>query len=331
MRPRPARQPLTPDPAIDTPAPYLVALTLRLAEGLGRLPEATRERHAEKILAAQAEDGGFVGRDETSDLYYTGFAVRSLALLGRLDAPVAQRVAGFLRSRLTGSTHLVDLFSLVFASQLLQMAAGVDAMGEQPANWRRRLAELIESLRREDGGYAKSPEGAASSTYYSFLSVLTLQLIERPVPDPEKLAVFVRSQQRDDGGFVEIRPMRRGGVNPTAAAVGLLRIVDPAAVDAVADDAIDFLLDQQTDEGGLRANTQIPIADLLSTFTGLLSLADLGAAGEADLPAAERFVASVEQPEGGFIAAAWDEAVDVEYSFYGVASLGLLASLRSVT
>ena len=293
------------------------------------MPAATRETHADFFLSAQHSDGGFRGRDETSDLYYTGFAVRSLALLDRLDTSTAQRVANYLQIQLDGSAHIVDLFSLVFAAQLLEMAAGVDAMAGQPDDWRGRVAQLIESLRRDDGGYAKGATGAASSTYYSFLSVLTLELLQCPTPEPEKLVKFILSQRRDDGGFVEIRPMRRSGVNPTAAAVGLLRVLDQQAVADVREEVLDFLCEQQSDEGGLKANTQIPIADLLSTFTGLLTLADLNAADEIDLPAVEKFAKSVEQPTGGFLAAAWDEAVDVEYSFYGIGTLGLLQSLKN--
>jgi len=308
------------------PSPYLVALTLRLAEGLGELPEATRHRHAEFFLSAQQPDGGFRGRDAVSDLYYTGFAVRSLALLDQLNASTAKRIARYLQTQLGGDAHIVDLFSLVFAAQLLEMAAGVHAMAGQPDDWRGRVAQLIESLRRDDGGYAKGAAGAASSTYYSFLSVLTLELLEYPVPEPEKLVKFVLSQRRDDGGFVEIRPMRRSGVNPTAAAVGTLRVLDQQAAAEASEGVVDFVCDQQSDEGGLKANTQIPIADLLSTFTGLLTLSDLGAAHELDLPAIENFANSVEQPTGGFLAASWDEETDVEYSFYGVGTLGLLKS-----
>jgi geranylgeranyl transferase type-2 subunit beta len=83
----------------------------------------------------------------------------------------------------------------------------------------------------------------------------------------------------------------------------------------------------QTDEGGLRANTRIPIADLLSTFTGLLTLADLGAAAEIDLPAVRRFAQSLALEEGGFRGAEWDPAHDIEYTFYGLGTLGLLTKL----
>lgn len=295
------------------------------------MPVAQRDRHAEFFLAAQQTDGGFGGRDAPadnsgpSDLYYTAFAVRSLALLDRLDRSVAERVAQFLASQVGGNAHVVDLFSLVFTAQLCDMAAGVDAMAAQPTGWQQRVATGIETLRRPDGGYAKGPEGAASSTYYSFLAIITRELLAQPAADADALCAFIESQHREDGGYVEIRAMRRSGVNPTAAAIGTLKTLgkQPHDTDAV----IDFLADQQTDEGGLRANTRIPIADLLSTFTGVLTLADLGAATEIDLAAVRRFADSLEQRTGGFLAAAWDEAVDVEYSFYGLALLGLLETL----
>jgi len=79
------------------------------------------------------------------------------------------------------------------------------------------------------------------------------------------------------------------------------------------------------DDGGLRANTRIPIADLLSTFTGLLTLQDLKAASEIDLDGLQTFAKSLELEDGGFRGAEWDPAHDVEYTFYGLGTLGLLA------
>ena len=89
---------------------------------------------------------------------------------------------------------------------------------------------------------------------------------------------------------------------------------------------IDFLLDMQTDEGGLRANTRIPIADLLSSFTGGLTLQDLGAFHELEVDAFEQFVNSLQLDSGGFMAAVWDESHDVEYTFYGLGCLALIAN-----
>lgn len=303
---------------------YLESLTLDLADGVGRLPEDVRQRHARFLLAKQNADGGFSGREGGSDLYYSGFALRSLAMLGELSGEPAERAGEFLRGRLGGQAVIIDFLSLLYGAMLLENAAGVDVFAAAPADWKQRVAEALERFRRNDGGYAKSHEGAVSSTYYTFLVLLCLQLVEAPLADPARIVEFLLSRQRDDGGFVEMAPMKSSGTNPTAAAIGSLRMLE--AIDAsVRDNAIDYLLDRQTDEGGLAANTRIPFADVLSSFTGLLTLRDLEALHELDIPAVERFVRSVECEDGGFLAGHFDQAADVEYTFYGLGAMALLA------
>jgi geranylgeranyl transferase type-2 subunit beta len=303
---------------------YLAHLTLRLAEGLERWSEDHRCRHADYLLAAQRADGGFAGREGDSDLYYTSFGLRGLALLGRLEGEPADHAARFLRSRLGGNVPVVDFLSLVYSAKMLEMAAGIDVFSAHAPGWQAAVAAALEPLRRADGGYAKTAEGQASSVYHSFLVVLCQQLIERPTPEPGRLVEFVRARRREDGGFVEMNVMKRSGTNPTAAAIGLLSIFE-ALDDETRADAGEFLAEMQTDEGGLRANTRIPIADLLSTFTGTLTLADLGASDMIDRGAARRYVDSLELEPGGFRGAEWDPAHDVEYTFYGLGALALLA------
>src|SRR5437764_664231 len=244
-------------------------------------------------------------------------------MLGELYGPPAERAAAFLRSRLLGQESIVDFLSLMYGAALLQSAAGIDVLAEVEANWRGAVAAALENLRRGDGGYAKGPEGVASSTYHTFLVLLCLQLIGREPQQPQQIVEFIRSQWCEEGGFREIRASKRAGTNPTAAAIGIVRIL--GALDEETRLAtIDFLADMQTDEGGLRANTRIPIADLLSTFTGLLTLQDLDGTAEIDLPAVRRYAESLELEGGGFRGAEWDPAHDVEYTFYGLGTLALL-------
>jgi len=308
-------------PAMPT---YLEDLTLRLAAGIAELPEPVRQPHSRYLLSAQRDDGGFAGREGGSDLYYTGFALRSLAMLGELYGPPAERAASFLKSRLTGQESIVDFLSLIYGAMLLESAAGIDVFAGADPGWRDAVAAALERLRRQDGGYAKGAEGTASSTYHTFLVLLCLQLVGREPQAPGGIRKFILSQQSDDGGFREIRASKRSGTNPTAAAIGALRILG-ALDDNTRLDAIDFLAEMQTDEGGLRANTRIPIADLLSTFTGLLTLQDLGGVESIDLTAVRRFAESLVLESGGFRGAEWDPAHDVEYTFYGLGTLGLLS------
>jgi geranylgeranyl transferase type-2 subunit beta len=301
---------------------YLESLTLRLAAAIAELPEEMRARHGKYLLAAQREDGGFAGREGGSDLYYTSFALRSLAMLGELYGPPAERAAGFLRSRMRGQESIVDFLSLIYGAALIQSAAGIDVLADAEAGWRDAVAAALEKLRRSDGGYAKGAEGVASSTYHTFLVLLCLQLIEREAQGPQEIVEFIRSQECEEGGFREIRASKRAGTNPTAAAIGALRILGGLDEETRVG-TIDFLAEMQMEEGGLRANTRIPIADLLSTFTGLLTLEDLGGTGEIDVAAVRRYAQSLEIESGGFRGAEWDPAHDVEYTFYGLGTLAL--------
>lgn len=305
--------------------PYLTRLTARLLDGIERLPEDVRQRHAAYLLGSQNPDGGFSGREGGSDLYYTGFALRSLAVLQSLNEDVCAKTAGFLKTRMTGSAGVVDFFSLVVSCYLVPVGGGPDVLADAPADWRERVAGTLETFRAPDGGYGKTPGAPHGSTYTSFLVALCLQLLGRPIPEPGRLAAFVKSRRRADGGYVEISAMRRSGTNPTAAGVGLLQILNEFDDEArVA--AAEFLAGLPSPfEGGLRANDRIPAADLLSTFTGGWTLDRIEKADRLDWPAVRGYAESCERPTGGFRGGLWDEQVDVEYTFYGLGTLAVAA------
>ena len=310
-----------------TPQPYLPRLNARLADAVARLPEGTRSRHAAYLRASQNADGGFSGREGGSDLYYTGFALRGLAVLDALTPEVCDRAAGFLRSTLTRQTSVVDFFSLLYAALLVQTGGGPDVFADSPPDWPERVAATLEAFRVADGGFTKSVGGASGSTYHTFLVGLAYQLLGRSLPHPEEIVRFVASRRRDDGGYVEIAPMRRSGTNPTAAAVGLLQLVEyeaPALTADVRGGVAKFLAEMASPEGGLRANGRAPLADLLSTFTATWTLEQLGELGRIDTKQALRYAQTLEQPDGGFRGGLWDDGFDVEYTFYGLGVLALL-------
>lgn len=302
--------------------PYLQDLTIRLATGAADYPDDLRNLHTGWLLDQQNEDGGFAGREGGSDLYYTGFALRTLMILGGLEGEPADRSAAFLRSRLDQREGIIDLISLVFGAAVLDMAAGIDVLRQAKTNWRQAVANLLESLRRDDGGYAKSPEGRAGSTYQSFLTLLCYQLLELEPPEPERLYEFLMRHQHPEGGFLEIRVGKRAGVNPTAAAIGSLKVLGRLDSETASLTA-DFLSEMQTEEGGFAANSRIPMADLLSTCTGLITLHDLGVSDIVDRHQLRRYALSMQRDSGGFAGFAMDPAEDVEYTFYGLSTLAL--------
>src|SRR5262245_45558146 len=96
------------------PESYLPRLTTRLAKGLIRLPDSSRTRHLSFLRSAQNPDGGYSGREGDSDLYYTAFALRSLAVLDALPPETRNQAAAFLRQSLTKQATVVDFFSLLY-------------------------------------------------------------------------------------------------------------------------------------------------------------------------------------------------------------------------
>src|SRR5688572_15661053 len=99
---------------------YLQHLNERLAAGATRLPDELRRRQADYLVGKQNGDGGFPGRDPESDLYYTGFALRGLALLDALTPDVLDRAAAYLRGCLDRQTSVVDFFSFLYACLVVQ-------------------------------------------------------------------------------------------------------------------------------------------------------------------------------------------------------------------
>lgn len=307
--------------------PYLFHLARRLTSGLAQFPAESRARHRAFVLSRQNPDGGFSGREGGSDLYYTGFAVRTLSVLDVLTEGDCRKVTGFLRSCQRAQVSVIDLVSWLYCALVVQATGGVDVLVDFDPEWPSRLAETLESFRTRDGGYAKTHEGALGSTYHSFLVALCYELIGRPMPQPARLVQFVFDRQRDDGGFVEIAPMKKSGTNPTAAAAAILRM-QGALDDELRQDVAAFLGEVRSNEGGFQANTRIPFADGLSTFTGLLTAQDLGLSALLDSSRVEAFIHGLEMSDGGYKGADWDQAADVEYTFYALGTLALLPEMK---
>jgi len=142
---------------------YLHQLTLRLAAGVLQLPEATRQVHRHTSVRGSKRTVGFPAARVAAILYYTGFALRSLFLLGELSGPTADRAADFLRSRFQQGQNTLDLLSLIYGATLLDYSAGIDVLAEQAPAWREAVAESLEQLRRDDGGYARAARAARAA------------------------------------------------------------------------------------------------------------------------------------------------------------------------
>ncbi len=303
------------------------------------VPAKLRNRHAQYLRAMQNPDGGYSGREGESDLYYTAFGLWGLAILGELSETIGAKATHFLKGSWQKANHLVDFFSLLhsyrlladlFGEERIRTEAMPDEMRDQPEiDWAEFVTAALETCRSGDGGYARTPGQKSGSTYATFLTVLCYEEMEKPLPTPEKLVEYLQTRRRGDGGFVELAPMRRSGTNPTSAAMAVLKILGASALNepsSATPTVPAFLASLQSMDGGLRANTVVPVGDLLSTFTGLWTLTELEAVDQIDAETLLKFVLQLAQDDGSFRAGVWDDRSDVEYTFYGLGSLALLSS-----
>ena len=98
---------------------YLAALDELLASGLAHAPRSLLARQARFVIHQQQRDGGFRGRDSGSDLYYSDFALRVLALCA-LDSDAFDCVPSYL-TLLPPPRYYLDAFSLLNCARLLKL------------------------------------------------------------------------------------------------------------------------------------------------------------------------------------------------------------------
>jgi geranylgeranyl transferase type-2 subunit beta len=236
--------------------------------------------------------------------------------------------ADFVKGRAAPPADIIECSCLLEAGKLIAERAPTGRRGETPAG----VMDAVRSFSTRSGGYARMPGGPAG-VYHTFLAAQCSRLGDCDLPGAGEAAAFVMSRRCADGGYADSAPSDHapgrtggkegeGGTNPTAAAVTLLAmlgVLDGAA----ASEAAGFLASMQRAEGGFAPCAGAPAADLLSTFTALVALDGLGALHMVKLAPVARFVQSHEAA-GGFRGSSGDDAPDVEYTYYGLGTLGLL-------
>lgn len=268
------------------------------------------------IKAHQNPDGGFWGKGENSDLYYSGFALLSLTAL---KAPIDKKnTIGFLASFDTGG-QLEDLAHLgaLIRERVLVMEKPFDD------DLRTSFLQQLETFRCGDGAYHHLQSGPTGSAYGCFLAVGAYQDLGEPLPEDSVksiLACMERLRSPAGGFFNEIQ-IPAVSVPGTAAAMMVRRVLTGASQDT---EAAQWML-KCLDEGGFRVMPMAPVADLLSTAVALHSLSltayDLGSIRQSCL----LFVDLVWNGQLGFCANAFDPISDPEYMFYGLLALGHLS------
>ncbi|MGI6457418.1 MAG: prenyltransferase/squalene oxidase repeat-containing protein [bacterium] len=282
----------------------------RLApEVLGEAKEFVRDF----IHSKQSPDGGFQNREGKSDLYYSVFGIESLLAL-REPLP-ATSLKVYLQQFDTGQT--LDFVSL---TSLIRCRACLHDI------WRNkdeihRVTHALERYRSRDGGYSVSPQESEGTAYGCFLALGAYQDLELEVPDSAALTACIHTLRSEDGAFSNLSGQPVGMTTVTAAAVSVLHALEQPVPSGTAD----WLLGQFHQEGGFFPFPDAPLPDLLSTATALHALEHLHVPLAPIQEACLDFLDSLWCNRGGFYGHWADDAIDCEYTYYGLLSLGHLS------
>ncbi len=265
------------------------------------------------LLRQITPEGGGADRAGRPDLYYTIFVLAGLEAL-QTEIPKARMepfVSGF------GDGENLDFVHL---GALARCCA---AMGREkmPPSFATAILAKLETFRTADGGYDVKPGAPYGNAYGCFVALGAYQDLDAKLPEPLRMVQCLKFLETPDGAWGNVRGMRHGAVPATAAAITLLHQLGMPISDA----AGDWLLAQIHSDGGWLAVPGSPLPDLLSTATALHALSCL----DRPLPDALRekcldFTDTLWSAEGGFHGHWADDALDAEYTFYGLLALGHL-------
>lgn len=264
------------------------------------------------------EDGGFKGRSNQSDLYYTVFGIEALrALKSEIDC---ERIAAYLEQFGCG-----DDLDFVHRACLARCRANVSEAQNTAVNKVLRDAILhnIEMHRCPDGGYSDSTDARRGTAYACFLALGAYQDLNVDIDNAGGLADCLETLRTPDGGYSNDPAIQIGATPATAAALAVLHYLG----EPIEESSISWLLSQLHPKGGFAA---VPAAadyglpDLLSTATALHALALTGASTANIAEKCLDFLDSLWSSEGGFCGSWADPTLDCEYTYYGLLSLGHL-------
>ena len=257
-------------------------------------------------------DGGFVGRDKQSDLYYTVFGLEALlALEGNFPR---NQTFNFIQG-LTKN----DPTDLVHLAALIRCYANLSD-NDIEKKLRDRFIKHLEIFRSKDGGFTNDAGDEHGTAYGCFFAMIAYQDLRIDMPNRTAIEKCIQTLSIPDGGFTNNAKIKIASTNATAAAMIVLKHLNQSPNKKTAD----WLFSQCISEGGFLAMPLAPLPDLLSTATALHALAVSGCKIDPIKEKCLDFIDSLWSGKGGFYGNWADAVVDCEYTYYGLLALGNL-------
>jgi hypothetical protein len=288
---------------------------LRAASQAKRLLNDSADLVVNFVNGRLNHDGGFKGRSNQSDLYYTVFGVESLLALGAYVPK--ERILNYLRKFEDGSS--LDLVHLACLAR-----CRADILQTQNTTLNSAFARNIEKYRCPDGGYNVSIAAPHRSAYGCFLALGAYQDLNMDMQDHNAVANCIKALRTPDGAYSNDFATQIASTPATAAALTVLHYLN----EPVDNLSTNWLLSRLCPKGGFTAMAtpgQDGIPDLLSTATSLHALALIGIPIDNIKERCLDFLDTLWSNEGGFRGSWADNLLDCEYTYYGLLALGHLS------
>lgn len=287
---------------------------LQVARLAPKLLGDSTELVADFFRSQHHPSGGFCDREGKPDLYYSTFGIAGYMAL-QLPLPV-ESIASYLNSQ----HHRIEELNLIDLSCLARCWAFLPK-NLWPEDLAARTIARMEQFRAQDGGFFTDPGESCGSLYGCFVALGLAQDIGHSLGSEAQMLECIRGRLSSDGGYSNSPDLPFGLVPTTAAAAALFRHLGSNEGNNVRD----WLLSQMHQEGGFCVGEGIVMPDLLSTATALHALStttfDLGLIAEKNLD----YLDTLWTARGGFVGSWEDDALDIEYTYYGLLSLGHLS------
>ncbi len=307
----------------NAPLSNSVEMNRTLQRGVKALSPDARALVAEFVGSEyDAQGGGFGGRDNASDLYYTIFGLSCAEVLPMCDIIPLNRVMRYLAQQKVACLdfmHQSCWVKNVMLVQRLRSQWGGFSLRQFKLFVMRWMAQrfLTKTKLYEQNTFLQDP-------YMVYLTINLLQDMGIGLSNSFQrtaLSALNFSRSLDGRSYGKVPQQPESGVVSTTVAAILARRQLCGAVDL---EALQWVKEQQGSEGGFRASELTTMPDMLSTSVALFALRMCGELSNEQSTRAAQFINDHWLPNGGFASLIDDERSDCEYTFYGLLGLGAI-------
>ncbi len=290
------------------------------------------------IESKKYHKGGFIDRSGKPDPYYSVFGY-TLSYLFDIELDIKKEQKALKKwegKNKVDFVHTVSLIRCYYLLEAIELAGSFGKVSTTLASSKilqnlvgKKVAKKIQkkhsSLLKIVNRYKAENEGfnhlkkysKYASVYANFLAYGLFEDLYLAKGGRIKVAESCNDLILENGSFVNHPKSKQGISSTTAAGIILLNSIGNPIFDSS-----EWLKEQIQTHGGFLAGEDVPVADILSTATSLLALEMSGTVDDEIKEKAVEFVNLHWHDAGGFFGSIADQIPDVEYTFYGLLTIG---------